>query len=537
MDRIDFGGRIGGLTQTLRPVPPTETVFWRTVAGGYHQLQVAEIRISATIANGGSIAELGDNILIASPQGRFSYLSGDRRLHALPFHTPMNIAGLRNDPLYSDPRFQVSSLRTFDLLAIATGANSYDLYASFDRFAGDCIQFAVARLPLRVEGDRIEAVGRWSDVWTATPCLRFKDRGSLIEGWQQGGRMVQSGPDTILLSIGDYQRDGFYDSQAVSMDPAFDHGKLLELNVRTGAARRVAIGLRNPQGLTIDRDGRIWESEHGPQGGDEINLLAEGRNYGWPVVTYGMNYGWPPVRWGDVARVGRHDGFERPRFAFSPSIGISNLIAPPPREFPNWSDSLLVCSLAAQTLFVVKLEGDDVVIAAPIPLGRRLRDIIALRSGRLAILADGGYLLLVRNAEAAVGESRDFVVAGLDRLPPPTLEEAPGRAFSAVERGRAHFSASCAGCHSVAGEIGIGPPLNGVVNRPVASVPGFGYSQALSDLGGVWDEARLGNYIHLPGSVAPGSAMAATGLHNLEALDVVAYLKTLEAGQARASGN
>ena len=143
--------------------------------------------------------------------------------------------------------------------------------------------------------------------------------------------MVQSGDDTILVSVGDHQFDGFYDSRAVAMDPATDLGKLIELNIKTGVSRHFARGLRNPEGLTIARDGRIWESEHGPQGGDEINLMVEGRNYGWPIVTYGMAYGYPPKNWPFNPRPGGHDGYTRPRFAFVPAIAPTNMVAPDPK--------------------------------------------------------------------------------------------------------------------------------------------------------------------------------------------------------------
>jgi cytochrome c2 len=438
----------------------------------------------------------------------------------------MNIEGLRNDPLYYDPRFQVASLRTHDLLAIQSGENEYDLYASFDRFAGTCIQFVVSRIRLRVDQKGISPVSRWTDIWNASPCLRFKDRGSLLEGWQQGGRMVQKSRDEILISIGDYQRDGLYDSQAVSMDPAFDHGKLIELNVRTGAARRVAVGLRNPQGLMIDEEGRIWETEHGPQGGDEINLIVEGRSYGWPVETFGMNYGSPPMPWPGMDGRDIEASYEQPRFAFLPSIGISNLVAPDTSEFPAWENSLIVCSLAAKTLYVVRLVRNDIVFTEPIAMGHRLRDIAVLPSGRLAILADGGVLFLVKSARDSIAEQA-LEVSGLSSLTPPSAEEAPGRVLSAAGRGKAYFSGSCAGCHSIAGEILAGPPLDGVVNRAVASVEGFRYSDALTELGGTWTERRLANFIHYPETIAIGTSMPASGLHHGESADVVAFLKTI----------
>jgi glucose/arabinose dehydrogenase len=116
-------------------------------------------------------------------------------------------------------------------------------------------------------------------------------------------------------------------------------GKVVAIDLVTKAARIIASGLRNPQGLLAARDGTIWLTEHGPQGGDEINIVREGANYGWPYVTYCTEYGWRPLRnWPLNPVQGRHDGYERPAFVFVPSIGISNLIQPDSREFPLWRD-------------------------------------------------------------------------------------------------------------------------------------------------------------------------------------------------------
>src|SRR5262249_39442979 len=161
--------------------------------------------------------------------------------------------GLRRDPLYKQPLFNVALVRTQALLAIRTGADSYDLYATFNRFAGSCFEFVVGRVSLEVNDRMVRPTSAWSDVWIAKPCVPLKDRGRLFVGVESGGRMARLTDDTILVAVGDHQMDGFYDSRAMAMDPANDLGKLIELNIKTGASRHFAIGLRNPEGLTIAR--------------------------------------------------------------------------------------------------------------------------------------------------------------------------------------------------------------------------------------------------------------------------------------------
>ena len=505
-----------------------QVVAWREINTNLHVLQVAAIKISNVTATGGSLARLGGNLLIASPQGHFSYLDPRNQLRPLNLDVPMNIEALRNNSLYQEPLFNVTEVRTHDLLAIETGGDNYDLYASFNRFAGNCFEFVVGRISLVANDEMIRPTSEWHDVWTAKPCVTPKDRGSLFIGSQSGGRMVWLRDDTILVAVGDHQLDGFYDSRAVAMDPATDLGKLIEINIKTGASRHFAIGLRNPQGLAIGPDGRIWETEHGPQGGDELNLIVEGGNYGWPTMTYGMAYGYPPKKWPFSPTAGAHDQYTRPRLAFVPSVAISSVAVADIREFPNWARSLIAGSLKANTLFVLRTEGDDVAYAEPILLkDYRLRDIVSLRDGRLAILADRGSLLFVRNAEMHRSDAQKIEVSGLSSLPRPSSEEAPRRqGTSEVERGQQYFAGMCGKCHALDGKTGAGPPLNGVVGRRIAAASDFGYSPALAGRHEQWTESLITSFITNPGVTVPGTSMGATGISVDEANDVVEYLKT-----------
>lgn len=515
--------------------PPPRSSPWSVISTNRQQLEIRSLRVWDRSIRGGSIEQMGDFIVLASPQGRLLYLDANENVRPLNVQARMNLEALRSDPLYDDPRFDVRSLRTHDLLSVQTGPGAYDLYATFDRFSGACVDFVVARHAFRVEAERIEPVGRWQDVWTARPCLRWRDRGPLLgQPSMAGGRMARLSADEILVTVGDRHHDGYYDSEQLAMDEGNDYGKVVALNIRTGAARHFVIGLRNALGLDVDGQGRVWETENGPQGGDEINLLVEGRNYGWPIVTYGMNYGSPPRNWPFNPTFAGHDGYERPRFAFVPSIGATNVFFASAREFPHWSDSLLVGSLRANTLFVVKLEGEQVAYVEPIPLGHALRDAITLRNGQIAILADEeGVLLFLRNADL----THSAGPAGVHHstpLPPLTHEEAvAGASDDPVAQGRSYFLAQCSQCHSLQSEVGVGPPLNGVVGRRVASVSGFGYSRALSEFGGNWSEGRLASFIDRPREVVPGTAMPVTAMPVPWAERIVDFLKTTQSNSRR----
>lgn len=114
-------------------------------------------------------------------------------------------------------------------------------------------------------------------------------------------------------------------------------------------------GHRSLQGLALNPvNGDIWESEHGPQGGDELNLIRPGRNYGWPVIGYGVNYGGAPLH-----RAREMEGMEQPVYFFTPSIGTSGLMVYTGDVFPEWQNSVFMGGLALPQIARLPLIGDD----------------------------------------------------------------------------------------------------------------------------------------------------------------------------------
>src|SRR5262249_18497823 len=128
-----------------------------------------------------------------------------------------------------------------------------------------------------------------------------------------GAKIVTDGMDKIYLTIGDY----FQSARAVAQDPNSTLGKIVEISISTQEVRILSIGHRNPQGLVRTKAGELLSTEQGPAGGDELNLITEGSNYGWPNVTLGTDYG--TYGWKDDALVGKHIGFKPPLFAWVPS--------------------------------------------------------------------------------------------------------------------------------------------------------------------------------------------------------------------------
>jgi hypothetical protein len=133
-----------------------------------------------------------------------------------------------------------------------------------------------------------------------------------------------------------------------------------------------SLGHRNPQGVTTTTTRVVWATEHGPKGGDELNKIERGRNYGWPLVTHGINYDGTIV-----SKETERPGIEPPRAHWSPSPGLSNLRLYDGRGFPRWHGHLLVACLAHQQLKLMRLENDVVVGEEVLIEGLgRIRDVI-----------------------------------------------------------------------------------------------------------------------------------------------------------------
>jgi len=203
---------------------------------------------------------------------------------------------------------------------------------------------------------------------------------------------IAFGPDGLLyLSSGERQK--FDPAQDMSMNL----GKILRLTdegapapgnpwaSRGGiAAQFWTIGHRNVLGLSFASDGRLWASEMGPQGGDEVNLVLPGRNYGWPRVSNGSHY--------DGRDIPDHkpgDGFEAPKVWWNPSISPGALMIYTGDKFPAWKGDALVGALSGEAFIRVDIDGDQARKADEWPMDARIRAVDQGPDGSVYLLEDG----------------------------------------------------------------------------------------------------------------------------------------------------
>lgn len=149
-------------------------------------------------------------------------------------------------------------------------------------------------------------------------------------------------------------------------------------------------GHRNVLGLEFDAEGRLWASEMGPRGGDEVNLIEPGKNYGWPKASNGSHYSG-----GKIPDHRDGDGFEAPKVWWTPSVSPGSLLAYSGTAFPHWQGDLLLGALSGQALIRVQVSGTDAVKADHWPMGERIRAVEQAPDGTIWLAEDlpGGRLL------------------------------------------------------------------------------------------------------------------------------------------------
>lgn len=214
-----------------------------------------------------------------------------------------------------------------------------------------------------------------------------------------GSRIAFDGRGHVYITVGDRQAAPSGDLEKhPAQDLTNHHGKVIRLmddgrvptdNPFVGRANVkpeiYSYGHRSMQGLLVHpTTGDIWETEHGPQGGDELNLVLPGRNYGWPVVGHGVNYG------GAVIHASKtREGMENPRNVWVPSIATSGLLLYTGNRFPNWKGSMFVGGLVGEQLVRLTLNGQNPTVADTLLKGRgRVRDVRQGPDGLIYIAID-----------------------------------------------------------------------------------------------------------------------------------------------------
>ncbi len=336
-------------------------------------LTLKPVTVASGLENPWALAFLPDGrMLVTEKPGRLRVLSADGRagppVEGLPRVDNAGQCGLLD--VAPDPDFAKTGLVFWTFAEPGEGGNST----------------AVARG--RLEGNRLV------DVKTI-----FSQKPKVSSRHHCGSRIVFGRDGTLWVGLGDR-----FSRKDDAQDPANHLGKVIRIdrdgrapadNPKLVAPEVWSLGHRNIQGAARHpATGALWTVEHGPQGGDEVNVPRAGLNYGWPVVTRGRNY----VTGTRIGDDGPKPGYEEALKVWVPSIAPSGMAFLTSDRYPGWQGSLFVGALRAQTLVRLSLDGQKVVGEERLleKLGERIRDVRQGPDGWLYLVTDGGDGKVIR---------------------------------------------------------------------------------------------------------------------------------------------
>lgn len=342
------------------------------------------------------IEPLSDSTLLVAAVTRLGPYKSE--LFTLPIDGPSSLEAnhLLNDQAIFDLEFDQTS---------------QTLYYSFVDRSDDCLRLGVMRVPAS------ESSIEWNAaelIYETEPCLNPLPRDAL----RGSGRLALTDNGQLLIAIGGFGTEPSTLQEQIDASyadpPPQDIGAIVELDLDSLQARTFSKGHRNPQGLVVDANsGQIWSSEHGPSGGDEVNLIRDGSDYGWQSVTYGKPYDGlqqlsdPEFAYKYQEATATTLGLDRwcnsgdGQFSAPAALLSGESIAPsqvltvtaPSTDGEDARSLLIMGTLRDQSIWTFEIDGDSLTNAIRVPIGQRLRDLVQTPDGRVLMSTDSGQIL------------------------------------------------------------------------------------------------------------------------------------------------
>ena len=341
------------------------------------EFEIRSESLATAVTKGGNqrgpaLAVLQDGTLILGG-GR---TGGQIFTYEIPFKRLTRVASiLPNSRRIVDSRFAIN-----DIAVLSQTSRNAKLLVSYPHLgtSGNCVEIVIEQVNLNLLTKRATRAGVW---FVAKPCVPI----SAVQ--HTSGRFAVIDENSAYVTIGDlgYRQIGNREKRG-------DLGSIFKVSAR--GAVKVSQGHRNAQGIVLYDNVHLLAAEHGPRGGDELNRIREGGDYGWPFVTYGQPYGL-----GDYVRptkTGTHAGFIEPLTHWTPSIAPTELVQLPKEGWGQWSNQLMLGTLARESLVLIKLDRNLAVTDQEfVRVGERIRDLEVLSSTQVVATTDSGKLLIV----------------------------------------------------------------------------------------------------------------------------------------------
>ena len=321
---------------------------------------------------GAAIAQLADGrSLLGGGKDGFSLFLFDPTTQSETFLGRVDSTRKRLD----DSRFAITDIAV--LSETANGAAIVASYPTYDR-SRQCVAVSLAAYQLNFATPSLQRNKTW---FTSKPCVPV----SAVQ--HAAGRIEVIDKTSVYLTIGDL---GF--TKINQPKVRGDLGSIFKVSQKS--VEKISQGHRNQQGIVL-RAGDLYISEHGPRGGDELNLITKGQDYGWPAVTFGE-----PYSAGDYVRpkvTGSHEGFTKPLTNWVPSVAPTELIALPQGPlWGTWQSQLVMGTLREESLIFIQLRNRTTVGAIEkVSVGERIRDLDLASDGKILATTDSGQLLMI----------------------------------------------------------------------------------------------------------------------------------------------
>ena len=361
----------------LASIPPAHAVDF---ADGSLSLTFSDVSISKAVTEGGNtrgpaLAVMKDDtVILGGGRSGGELLVWNKQKNSLLTLGSFIPANRRQ----IDSRFAIN-----DIAILSESATSAKLLISYPRLGASrtCVEVAIDELNYNRKSQRAKFVRNW---FVSKPCVPV----SAVQ--HTAGRFAVIDKNSVYVSIGDL---GY--SEIDDRSKRGDLGSIFKLSAQS--ATKVSQGHRNPQGMVLFDQKTLLAAEHGPRGGDEINVIKAGGDYGWPFVSYGQPYGS-----GDYVRPGKtgnHTGYLEPIKYWVPSIAPTELVQLPAKGWGDWGRALVLGTLREQVLVFMKAsEKFEVFETVQVDIGERIRDLEMLSNGALIATTDSGKLITVVNS-------------------------------------------------------------------------------------------------------------------------------------------
>lgn len=499
------------------------------------RLLIKKIPIDGFSGHGGGIATSGNMLYIVTNKGSVQTFDLDNYSvveNTIP-DVPMNFSGLIQSGHPYKNGFRILWFRVNGVYSESIDSDTHLLFVSHNAYDGadDCITHNISRIKVDLEHPDSQN-NVWETIFTAVPCIDPEPdkyvAETLYSGHISGGAITNFDEDHLLVSVGDYNRHGIKEVEEYAMDPSNPYGKFILVDKNSGEWSVFAMGSRNAPALYIDENSTIWSVENGPQGGDELNIITKGENYGWPKVSYGIWYD-PTLKLSGEYKEGTHPEYKQPVKSWVPSVAPSSIIKIEGEKFYLWKGDLLVGTMRDQSLYRLRPDRDGhIVYSERINLGHRIRDMVTLPDDKIALVTDDAFLFIIGDGGAIFRDVDSDIqerIASLEKFDGFSIQTSEGVTEAYANSAKVIFQQNCATCHNLEPNNQIGPHLHDLFNREVGAVDNFNYSQTLKTDGRTWNAQLLRSFLENPESEFAGNNMQKI---NLSPSEIDSLIKIFE---------